>query len=344
MKNVVICQPRLDIPFKKEVISGNVSEILKYRYKVTNKTKSYWGDFSQERFKYHKNLNDNVKILEAPMWQITIDLLRKVIKTFNFDLVYIPHHSKFTFDKFNELETDPLLQNIKIKYYMQMSLPWLFQVDEEGWCAGASNWPILPNGNDSKEILLKLKERQNLGKSKFQQPDLLNKFNSHHCFRKDFVLFACQIPHDQTIKHHSKISVIEALKRTIIWCKKNKLNLIIKSHPENLVSMEPLYEIFKKYNYGVWVNNMNINFLLKKCITLFCVNSGVGMEAIIHEKPVFCFGDADYASVSHKITTYNTIDEAWKIKDRFIQKYPSFINSYYKNMVQVRELSEINEI
>ena len=48
MKNVVICQPRLDIPFKKEVISGNVSEILKYRYKVTNKTKSYWGDFSQK--------------------------------------------------------------------------------------------------------------------------------------------------------------------------------------------------------------------------------------------------------------------------------------------------------
>ena len=116
MKNVVICQPRLDIPFKKEVISGNVSEILKYRYKITNKTKSYWGDFSQERFKYHKNLDDNVKILEAPMWQITIDLLRKVIKTFNFDLVYIPHHSKFTFDKFNELETDPLLQNIEIKY------------------------------------------------------------------------------------------------------------------------------------------------------------------------------------------------------------------------------------
>ena len=344
MKNVVICQPRLDIPFKKEVISGNLSEILKYRYEVKNKTKSYWGDFSKERLKYHKKLGNCVKILEAPMWEITIDLLKKVKKKYNFDLVYIPHHSKFTFDKFNELECDTLLRNVEIKYYMQMSLPWLFQVDEEGWCAGSSNWPILPNADHSKEIFLKLKERQNLGKSKFEQPDLINKFNSHECFKKDFILFACQIPHDQTIKYHSKISVLQALERTIIWSKNNNLNLIIKSHPENLVSMQPLYDIFKKYNYGVWVNNMNINFLLNRCNSVFCVNSGVGMEAIIHEKPVFCYGDSDYASISHKVTTFDTIDKAWKIKDKYIHNYPSFINSYYKNMVKVRHLSEINDL
>lgn len=344
MKKVVICQPRLDIPFKKEVINGDVSEFLKYRYVITNKTKSYWGDFVKKQFNYHKKLNDEVKILEAPMWEITIDLLKRVIKKYYFDIVYIPHHSKFTFDKNDEIKKDNLLKDVDIKYYMQMSLPWLFQVDKQGWCAGASNWPILPNGNDSKEIFSKLRERQNLGKSKFEQPNMMNKFNSHECFKKDFILFACQIPHDQTIKYHSKISVLEALNRTIIWCKKNNLNLIIKSHPENLVSMQPLYDIFKKHNYGIWVNNMNINFLLKRCISLFCVNSGVGMEAIIHEKPVFCFGDADYASVTHKISTYDTIDKAWKTKNRFIHNYPSFINSYYKNMIQVRHLSEINDI
>ena len=60
---------------------------------------------------------------------------------------------------------------------MQMSLPWLFQVDPKGWCANASNWPIKPSNNTSKDLFELLQKRQKLGLSKFEQPKIIDNYH-----------------------------------------------------------------------------------------------------------------------------------------------------------------------
>ena len=73
---------------------------------------------------------------------------------------------------------------------------------------------------------------------------------------------------------HSDISVEQSLDITLRWCKENNQNLVIKPHPQNIESMKILEAIVKKHNYGIWMNNININTLLEKCLAVFTVNSG----------------------------------------------------------------------
>ena len=329
MQSILLLKPRLDIPFKESYIPSTRGKISKIR--------QYWNDFIVNRLAYHKNLGDTVNTLELPLWKITIPFIEFMKKKLNFDEVYIPHHSSESFDPNGELV---LKKEINIKFYMQMSLPWLFQVDTKGWCANASNWPIKPSNNTNKDLFELLQRRQKLGFSKFEQPKIIDNYHFDY-LKSGFILFPCQIPHDQTIRYHSDISVEQSLDITLRWCKENNHNLVIKPHPQNIESMKNLEAIVKTHNYGIWMNNININTLLEKCLAVFTVNSGVGLEGILHEKPIFCYGRSDYASVSHKIDSYESIDQSWRQKDRYISEYPAFINSYYNQMVSVRAVENL---
>lgn len=311
-KKVIILKPRLDVPFK------NLGKIPKTKGSIIP-IRKYYEDFVNKIELKHLKKNDLVKIIEKPLWQFD----KKFVENLNYDKIYVPHNCIQTFDKENTLSN--------VLYYMQMVFPWLFQVDNIGWCANASVWPIQPKKNHS-EIIFKM--YQNLlieGKSKFLQPKrkVIN-------FQKKFLLFPCQIPHDQTIKLHSDISVSEGLVKTIEIAKILKLQLIVKPHPVNMNSMEPLAKIvswgFKKGYDLIWADDVNIHDLLEKCEAVFTINSGVGMEALLHKKPVYCFGRSEYASVSHFVDK----EINWEKRNKYISKYPSFFDSYVKNMVDVR--------
>ena len=59
------------------------------------------------------------------------------------------------------------------------------------------------------------------------------------------------------------------------------MDSIKKSFPEN------------KFN---WQNNININDLLENSKIVVTIGSGVGMEALLFNKQVVIFGQADYDS------------------------------------------------
>ena len=310
-KKIIILKPRLDVPFK------NVGEIPKSKGEIIPIRKFYEDFICLIKSKHLKN-NDFVKIIEKPLWQFNKEFVLKL----NYDEIYIPHHCVNTFDTENSLSN--------VNYYMQMVFPWLFQVDKLGWCANASVWPIQPNKHKSEVIF---KTYQNLlieGKSKFNQP-MRQKLN----FEKKFLFFPCQLPHDQTIKLHSDISVSEGLLRTIEIARILKLQLIVKPHPANMASMAPLAKIVsgalqKGYDL-LWAYKVNIHDLLENCEAVFTINSGVGMEALLHKKPVFCFGRSEYASVSHFISK----EINWQKRNKYISNYPYFFDAYVKNMVDV---------
>jgi len=304
--NVVILKPRLDVTFKKGVVPEKKGPIHPIR--------QHWANFVKVKTKEHKKLGDKVQIIEKPLWQLTHEYVNEI----NSDIVYIPHHGKKTFT------CD--MSSKQVFYYMQMVFPWMFQVDPEGWCADASVWPIQPAKKTNGRIFEALRKNALSGKSKFDQPEM-QKIN----LPEKFVFFPCQIPHDQTIKLHSDISVPEALEKTIEIAVSLKMPLIVKPHPQNKLAMQPLSEIVKKHHLKriYWVDGINVHQLLSACEAVFTVNSGVGMEALLHRKPVYTFGRADYASVSHDISTGNF---DWEAREKFTEKIPAFFDAYASHM------------
>ena len=310
---IIILKPRLDIDF------GYREEIPQERGKIPE-IRVYWDRFVNKlSFDYRSEAMD-VEVIERPLWQFNSQDILKL----RYNKIFIPHHCRKTFDKDNQL--------INAFYYMQMVFPWLFQVDSIGWCADASVWPIKPSIKCDKKIFKKYQNLTTLGLSKFPQPKR-NQFIP----KNKYILFLCQLPYDQTIKLHSKISVIDALIKTIQISISLGIQLIIKPHPGNKDSMKPFLKTASKYNLTLnknkilWAEFINIHDLLENCEAVFSVNSGGGMEAILHNKPVFCFGKSDYASVSHYVD--DSIN--WNDKDKYISHYPNFLDAYVKSMVDV---------
>ena len=69
--------------------------------------------------------------------------------------------------------------------------------------------------------------------------------------------------------------------------------------------------------------------LIKQSESVFLVNSGVGFEALLHEKPVYCYGQVEYDCVINKVKcleidylmqTYNT--------EVSVTNYKKFINRF----------------
>lgn len=281
---VLILKPRLDVTFKQGQVPKHRGSIAPIRV--------HWENFVNKKFKNHQILGDQVTVIEKPLWKFS----NHIVEEYDCDLVYIPHKEHHNF---------PIHGLQYPRYYMQTVFPWLFTVNGHGWGAGMNvrvGDITIPHGPHYKE----LKAWADANNSKFNQP------KSDPLTEKGYIFFPCQIPHDETIKHHSKVSVSEALKITAEWCKENGKTLIVKGHPVNPGSMAPLREIANKYDCVKWRDSYSVHDLIKNCEAVFCVNSGVGMEALIHLKPVFHFGEAEYSQAAIKVKNGN-IQEAWDL-------------------------------
>jgi hypothetical protein len=302
-RNILILKPRLDIPFGKSAYLNNPRADLE-------PIRVHWNKFAHAVEDHYTERQENVHVLEVPLWQMTPN----IVEHFNADLTFVPHKEKHNFD----CGLQP------VAYYMQMVFPWIFSVDHQGWCAGDSKWPIDYNfkGNNVS-VFEALKTQMPNNESKFPQPDRKE-------FDKDgFIFFPCQIPHDQTIMNHSDIEVIDALRMACQLAKKLKLKVVAKGHPVNTGSMAPLKQLAKEYPNCTWVENVSVHDLLEKCEAVITVNSGVGMEAILHEKPVFTFGRADYSAVSINVDSFDSLESNWEDRMECIQFYEGFINNWY---------------
>lgn len=312
-KKIIILKPRLDVTF---IYFGPIS----LERKPIEPIRLYWKNFVELIKQNHEKNNELVEVIEKPLWEFNIEFVKRL----NFTKIYIPHHSVETFDKKKELKN--------VLYYMQMVFPWLFQIDSLGWCASASVWPIKPKKNSDGNTYIKYQKLAFSGMSKFNQPSRKKiKFNAN------FIVFLCQITNDETIKLHSEISVEDALIKTLDFAKTKNIQIIVKPHPINPESMKPLGRIvldrIKKGENILWARNINIHDLLENCEAVFTVNSGAGMEALLHRKPVFCYGRSEYASVSHYVLK-DKIN--WSERKKYIKYYKDFFEAYVKSMVDTK--------
>jgi len=294
VKKIDIYLPRLDVPFKKSYVTKERSSIPEIRMHWLNFVRALAAHLSTQKY--------DVKIIEMPLWMITIEYVGK--KSVETDFIFIPHKMKQNWNLDN-----------RVFYYMQMAVPHIFSIDNEGWCASASHWPISIDKQSINGNVIKIfNERISSNKSKFTQS--LTKIK----LPPKYVFFPCQLPHDETIKFHSDISVEQALEALILWLINfpSDIKLVIKSHPANLKAMDSLKQILKQYlpNYPflksmiIWLDGGNIHELISNSIAIFTVNSGVGLEAMAHCKMVYTFGNADYYAASKKIMFGGSLNNA----------------------------------
>ena len=305
MLKVVIFRPHLGIPFKKSPPMPNNEDNLP-------PIRQHWKDFLDKLIFYFKNLAEgqyDVTVVDGPLWMMN----KEVLEQLKPDIAFIPHKNKAQYG----YEAYGL-------YAMQSVFPWLFTINDMGWGKQSSEYPFSPeHGNPESPAFDQLRERALNNLSKFDQPAGID-----IDLPDNFALFPCQLPHDETIKYNSPVSVEHSLHAACEWSKRNKIPLVVKGHPANPQSMSPLQQIVALYPDNViWTWNSSIHELIAKSDGVFTINSGVGFESLLHRKPVITFGWAEYDC----ITTHSTLDDldrAWEEKSFNEMKTRQFCDAF----------------
>ena len=301
MKRVLILKPRFDVPFK------NLGPIPETRGPIAP-IRQHWLKLIDQIEAEHKRRGDEVAWVERPLWQFEPEFVQRATP----DICYVPHR---------EITTFPLGVGIDTRYYMQSVFPWQFYIDSLGFAGGSKLWrnPQLYSLEDRPSTEFdKLVAYIESGKSKFPQPD--RGIFSPDSIGKEYVLWICQLPHDQTVQYHSDVSSEGALHDACETTKKLGITLLVKGHPINLASMQSQREIAQRYDHTIWIEeSYNIHDLIKYSKAVVCVNSGCGMEAILQLRPVYVYGRCEYDVIAEPVTIIRP-------EGQMVAGYPSLKN------------------
>ncbi len=279
---ILLLHGRLDIPFKD--FGGGIPS---RDYSNLPPIRKPWADC----YNYLKSCGHEVDELFVPVWRITEEIFHEPVTLEDYDRIIVPHRQREQFANLPSYITDKML------FLMQTVFPERFTLDPVGWGANLSFLPLDgPVWEDDAPFFKRLQERIHTNTSKFDQPPQEPELATGHDFD---VLFVCQLPHDETIKFHSDISVENAL-RTVLHeasSPDKKWKVLVKGHPVNPESMKVLLEIAKPFENAYWTDNMSIHDAIRISDIVTMVNSGVGFEAMLHEKPIFTYGRSEYQNV-----------------------------------------------
>jgi hypothetical protein len=307
MKTAILF-PRLDLTFKN--FGGPIPE----EEGELPEIRQHWRNFLIQLTDSLIHSGHEVHAIKKPMWEFTPDYVKTLVD--DYDFIFIPHKMKDNFD------IGP-----KSLYYMQTVFPHWFTIDPIGWGANMTCAPIdVRPYRKHYKTFAKFKDRVRENKSKFDQPP------SKKMPFGGYILFTCQLPHDETIRYHSKVSVEDALSATLSYSGLMRQKLVVKGHPVNPGSMEPLKNLLKGRQYAHWVDDMSIHDVLSQANMIFTVNSGTGIEAMLHEKPIYTFGRSEYTNAVRVTTpqglSRGNIGMMYANKDDMVRDYAAFYEAY----------------
>ena len=318
---VLILKPRLDIPFKSREANPPKSD------KPLPAIRQHWDNFVEKKRTEHLAAGDEVILIEKPFLQIT----KEDVESIGADRAYVPHHQQNTFNG-----------DSTCLYYMQTVFPWLFTIDKLGWGGGASFVDEDPSKKDFDfgNVFTTFQKRIEEGESKYIHDTIEYEHDG-----KPFIFCPLQIPHDKTIELHSNVRVEELAISLAEWSVNHDVNIIFKHHPANdsaLLNIEREVKDFKRVKF--LSANVNIHSILKHADACYTINSGVGLEAMLHEIPVVRFGDAEYNNASIK-GDINNLTETWNQMNAgknpgMVVKYMRFYDWYINHICYDTRIEE----
>lgn len=314
-KKIILFKPNLGQPFKKTDNPGFNDE--------TNlpPIRKHWQRFMKMLAEHLNEEGYHLTVIQGPLWKLEEEAHR-VIDDRKPDAVLFPHR------------TASQLWSAKTQwyYFMQSVFPWIFTIDSQGWGGSHSLYPFNAlAGQTNQPLWDAFQEYINENSSKFEQPESDKNTTT---FPKNYVLFLCQLPHDETISMHSDVSVESALSNLLQWAFARDINVVVKGHPINPSSMQRLKTITAMHNHAMWVDNVSVHDTIKGATQVYTVNSGAGFESLLHQKPVVTFGKTEYDRCTFRMpdTSFESFDKAWNDNifdyDKTCKLLDAFVNHY----------------
>ena len=197
----------------------------------------------------------------------------------------------------------------------------------------------------AEEFHSELKDRYiNRRRSKFKQPDKELSLPPE----RTIYFFAMQTPFD-TVARKAHLNQYDAIDAVLRHFKSSDRLLAIKRHPlDDTSKTQEFLERIKNDNNCILVDG-NIHDLIQRTVATICVNSGVGIEALIHLKPVITLGKSDYALATNEAkTAEDLIDTIERINlrprtpnEEFTKKFLAYF--FKEHAVHVEDYSNISE-
>ncbi|MEC9798624.1 capsular biosynthesis protein, partial [Escherichia marmotae] len=111
--------------------------------------------------------------------------------------------------------------------------------------------------------------------------------------KSDYVFIPMQVTTD-AVASLSYIDGFNLLKSVSEYYFNTSTKVVVKRHPYcNSIEVEKLINELEK-DGRIIISNSSVHHLIKGAKAVITVNSGVGLEAIIHNKPVIITGKSDY--------------------------------------------------
>jgi hypothetical protein len=192
------------------------------------------------------------------------------------------------------------------------SLPGYISIDNQGYSGWASiagkSIDTLIESVDSDEAnqhYTKLYENIVLKKvSKYKQNSDYLDFSAIG----QYIFFPLQKPQDK-VSQLANIDTIQLLKYLREFSRENKIKIIFKRHPRcNSSEISNLMEEIS-FDDDFFSTEANIHDIIAHAECVVTVNSTVGVEALLHLKPVIITGSSEYAPACIKATKFEELTE-----------------------------------
>jgi hypothetical protein len=239
-------------------------------------------------------------------------------KTGNYDI-------EFYFHTITECEN---VINIKPFY-----LSKYFYFDRNGysgWSEMAKGYSVEPSGDFNRRFKYITNDYISNNNSKYKQPR-----NSRDELPEKFVFLAAQVTND-SVSNLARVPVYELIENASKILPKLGYDLVIKRHPRcNNNKVETLLKKLKEQK-NIHIYNGSIHHAISNSKAVLAVNSGVGFESLLHDKPVITSGYSDYEAATYPIKEsgeLSIIDDVVSGHEKRITKNRSLVVGWLENNV-----------
>ncbi|EUB96539.1 Capsule polysaccharide biosynthesis protein [Rhizobium sp. CF080] len=271
----VIFFPKQDVGTKRNLKNNSFKRRVD---RISRPGRMYWRHMSQLIAKLADAEGENTRIVALPQWEINA----AAVNTFaEASAVYLPHMIRRQLGGTNTL------------YYMQELLPDLFTADADGWGASSS----LYGRKDFEAHQLDDRVEDFIAKIRKER---ITKAPQKKASSKDLseieLLAPLQVPGDDALIYHGAVTLEDYVETLATFAEREKTNVVFRKHPYDETS---LFEDSRKQyssNFVKFSVGGHIHDALAKAKAVAIINSGVGFEAMIYNRPVLSFGRSIYDS------------------------------------------------
>ncbi|WP_170064140.1 CDP-glycerol glycerophosphotransferase family protein [Halomonas heilongjiangensis] len=146
----------------------------------------------------------------------------------------------------------------------------------------------------------------------------------------EYVFCASQVVNDEVVTL-TDISSFDLIRGVISLYEDSGIKVVVKRHPMcNSTKGNKFFEEIKNINHVV-ISEDSIHKLISGAKCVYVANSGVGIESLIHGKPVVTSGKADYSAAVHQVKEVEEIPHYDDVihDEEFVKKFLYYYCNFY---------------